>query len=86
MGNAFSQKCNETLGDSGKYMGTAATARDAKRISDLTYEQAGKEAGLINYMGYSYGTLLGMTMATMFPDKVGRFYLEGKESVPCTRT
>ncbi|WP_205124291.1 alpha/beta fold hydrolase, partial [Tsukamurella conjunctivitidis] len=31
----------------------------------------------MNYLGYSYGTFLGATYAGLFPDKVGRFVLDG---------
>jgi pimeloyl-ACP methyl ester carboxylesterase len=31
----------------------------------------------LNYLGFSYGTLLGATYATYFPEKVGRFVLDG---------
>lgn len=29
------------------------------------------------YMGFSYGTLLGATFSTLYPDKVGRVFLDG---------
>jgi pimeloyl-ACP methyl ester carboxylesterase len=31
----------------------------------------------LNYLGYSYGSLLGTTYATIFPDRVGQFVLDG---------
>jgi pimeloyl-ACP methyl ester carboxylesterase len=31
----------------------------------------------LHYLGYSYGSLLGTTYATMFPDRVGQFVLDG---------
>ena len=34
----------------------------------------------LDYLGFSYGTLLGATYATLFPDRVGRFVLDGAEN------
>jgi pimeloyl-ACP methyl ester carboxylesterase len=31
----------------------------------------------LNFLGYSYGSFLGTTYATLFPDRVGRFVLDG---------
>jgi pimeloyl-ACP methyl ester carboxylesterase len=31
----------------------------------------------LNYLGYSYGSFLGTTYATLFPDRVGQFVLDG---------
>ncbi|KAK0202251.1 TAP-like protein-domain-containing protein [Desarmillaria ectypa] len=57
------------------YVGTDNVARDMLRIS----EAAGQEK--LQYWGFSYGTILGTTFATMFPDKVGRMVLDGVADV-----
>ncbi|KAH8732206.1 hypothetical protein GQ44DRAFT_754759 [Phaeosphaeriaceae sp. PMI808] len=53
-------------------IGTAFVARDIKAISEALGED-----GLIRYWGYSYGTLLGATLAAMFPKQVDRVILDG---------
>ncbi|KAK0221351.1 TAP-like protein-domain-containing protein [Armillaria fumosa] len=59
--------------DSGilNYIGTDNVARDMLKIS----EAAGQKK--LQYWGFSYGTALGATFATMFPDKVERIVLDG---------
>ncbi len=55
-------------------MGTSQIARDM----DLMRALVGDEQ--LNYMGFSYGTMLGATYASLFPEKVGRFVLDSAES------
>ncbi|KAJ4329878.1 hypothetical protein N0V87_010490 [Didymella glomerata] len=64
-------KCAAAQPD-GDLIGTAYVARDVKAISESLGED-----GLIRYVGYSYGTLLGATLAAMFPTKVDRIVLDG---------
>lgn len=51
-------------------MGTSQVARDM----DLLRALQGDEK--MNYLGYSYGTILGATYSTLFPERVGRVVLD----------
>ncbi|KAH7070311.1 hypothetical protein FB567DRAFT_613153 [Paraphoma chrysanthemicola] len=53
-------------------IGTAFVARDIKAIAEALGED-----NLIRYWGFSYGTLLGATLAAMFPEKMDRVILDG---------
>ncbi|KAK0457513.1 TAP-like protein-domain-containing protein [Desarmillaria tabescens] len=57
------------------YIGTDNVARDMLAIN----EAVGHEK--LQYWGFSYGTILGTTFATMFPDKVERMVLDGVADV-----
>lgn len=73
---ALASKCNEKLKDIAPFLGTVATARDMRHISKLAWEAKGQEYGGTNFFGVSYGTFLGSTFATMFPDEVNRMLLD----------
>lgn len=66
----------------GPHMSTAITARDMLSIVDAYTataegQAAAKPSHLLNYYGISYGTFLGETFASMFPDRVGSVVLDG---------
>lgn len=52
------------------YMGTSQVARDMEMMRSLT------GAERFDYLGYSYGTVLGATYATLFPGNAGRMVLD----------
>ena len=52
------------------YINTDATARDMDLLRHLLGEDR------LNYVGFSYGTLLGAWYASLFPDRVGRMVLD----------
>ena len=83
-GKALGANCEQTGGggkDAGPHMTTAVTARDMLSVVNAFAEtEDGKRAPkshLLNYYGISYGTFLGQTYASMFPDRVGRVALDG---------
>lgn len=51
-------------------MGTSQVARDMELLRHLVDDDR------FNYLGYSYGTMLGATYATLFPEKAGRMVLD----------
>ncbi|KAF2828912.1 alpha/beta-hydrolase [Ophiobolus disseminans] len=53
-------------------VGTAFVARDVRAIAEALGED-----GLIRFWGFSYGTLLGSTVAAMFPNIIDRVILDG---------
>ena len=70
-GLALAARCQVT---SPARFATASTANVARDM-DLLRQAVGDE--VLYYAGYSYGTYLGATYARLFPDRVGRFLLDG---------
>ena len=80
-----------------QYVSTAMVARDMVGIVDALEEERQKSVALsqrtqglltsespalLNYWGYSYGTMLGITFASMFPERIGRMILDGVVDAP----
>lgn len=68
---AFGSKCLENTGELLGHVDTVSAAKDM----DLIRAVIGAEK--LNFLGYSYGSFLGTTYATLFPDRVGKFVLDG---------
>ena len=68
---AYGAACAERTGDLLANVDTVSAARDL----DLLRAVLGDEQ--LNYLGYSYGTLLGATYAGLYPEKAGRLVLDG---------
>ena len=66
----FAASCQET-GFDVAYFNTQQAARDM----DVIRAALGLEK--LDYLGFSYGTELGATYIALFPDRVGRFVLDG---------
>jgi pimeloyl-ACP methyl ester carboxylesterase len=67
----FADRCLEKTGDLLGFVDTISAAKDMDVLRAVTGESK------LNYLGYSYGSLLGTTYATLFPERVGRFVLDG---------
>ncbi|OKL60646.1 hypothetical protein UA08_04053 [Talaromyces atroroseus] len=78
----FGQACTSTVGGSNgnaSFISTPAVARDMLTYIQAEQVAAGKPAddAKLTYWGLSYGTVLGVTFASMFPDKVDRMIVDG---------
>jgi pimeloyl-ACP methyl ester carboxylesterase len=67
----FVRSCADTMGDHGKYIDTPQTAADMNSILDSLGQYD------MYYWGFSYGTLLGQTYATLFPERSKRVIIDG---------
>jgi pimeloyl-ACP methyl ester carboxylesterase len=73
------QACENDLAS--VHLTTATAARDMISIVDaFTQTEDGKRAvnpSLANYWGFIHGTVLGQAFASMFPNRLGHFVLDG---------
>jgi pimeloyl-ACP methyl ester carboxylesterase len=67
----FAQGCAERSGRSLAHVSTVDAARDMDVVRALVGDRK------LNYIGKSYGTLLGATYAELFPKRTGRLVLDG---------
>jgi pimeloyl-ACP methyl ester carboxylesterase len=67
----FGAGCEAKSPDVAPYMDTESAARDM----DILRSVLGEEK--LDYLGKSYGTYLGAQYAELFPERVGRFVLDG---------
>jgi len=67
----FGERCLELTGPLLASVDTPSAARDL----DMLRAALGDDT--LNYLGYSYGTLLGAVYAELFPSKTGRLVLDG---------
>lgn len=67
----FAEECIDNSGEILSHVGTNNSARDMNSIREALGEEK------ISYFGFSYGSELGATWATMFPDTVRAAVLDG---------
>ena len=76
---AFAEACAANTGPLLQFVDTGSTVRDLDMMRAIVGDAQ------LNYFGYSYGTDIGALYADRFPDKVGRFVLDGATD-PTTTT
>ena len=67
----FAEGCEQNTGELLGYVDTVSAARDLDLLRAILGDTK------LNYLGYSYGTLLGATYADLYPEKTGRLVLDG---------
>ncbi|AEO59690.1 hypothetical protein MYCTH_2308163 [Thermothelomyces thermophilus ATCC 42464] len=70
---SFVRACDDVMGGAGAgaHVNTPQTAADMNSILDAVGQRA------LYYWGFSYGTILGQTYATLFPDRAERVIIDG---------
>jgi len=68
---AIAAQCAEQTGPVLAHIDTVSSAKDMDILRAVVNDSK------LNYLGYSYGTFLGSTYASLFPDNVGRMVLDG---------
>ncbi|MGL4338926.1 MAG: alpha/beta hydrolase [Rhodoglobus sp.] len=68
---SFAAACEKNTGALLGNIDAASNARDMDMLRAVLGDDK------LNYLGYSYGTYLGAVYAELFPNKVGRFVLDG---------
>ena len=67
----FGSECSRLTGALLEFVDTASTVRDLDLLRHLVGDSQ------LNYLGYSYGTLIGALYIDTFPENVGRMVLDG---------
>lgn len=67
----FAKGCQQRTGELLEFVDTVSAARDMDVIREVVGDKR------LNYLGKSYGTLLGATYAGLYPGSVGRMVLDG---------
>lgn len=76
---ANGENCTANAPFTYKYVGTVANVRDMIYFTQLQAKAKGEdpEQAKIWYYGISYGTVIGQTLAALYPKRLGRILLDG---------
>jgi pimeloyl-ACP methyl ester carboxylesterase len=87
--SAMAQSCNERIEGVAEFVGTRTVVEDMRAIVDALGEWRSNQKGGLDkstmpehkekvlFWGFSYGTLLGATFATVYPNRIERMILDG---------
>ena len=75
-GEAAANLCVESMGPAGGRLHSASVARDMDEIRKAL------GADQVSYLGFSYGSTLGVWYATLFPDSVRAMVVDGADNPP----
>ena len=67
----FMQDCADGTGEVAGFLAAPYSSADLEAVRVALGEER------LDYLGYSYGTIIGATYAARFPDRVGHFVLDG---------
>jgi pimeloyl-ACP methyl ester carboxylesterase len=67
----FIEACVKNTPDGLAFIDTVSTAKDLDVLRAIFGDEK------LNYLGFSYGTLIGATYANLFPQRVGKLVLDG---------
>ncbi|KAF2757277.1 hypothetical protein EJ05DRAFT_528872 [Pseudovirgaria hyperparasitica] len=68
----FAKTCERHQNQTGRFIGSATTARDIMGVVDALDED-----GMLRFWGFSYGTFVGSILAATYPDRIHRMVLDG---------
>ncbi|KAL3464861.1 Alpha/Beta hydrolase protein [Aspergillus heterothallicus] len=74
-GDVNANHCLENANETISLLSSTFVARDLISVVDAL-----EEDGLLRYWGLSYGTTLGVTVASMFPDRIDKLVLDGVQN------
>ncbi|KAK6358175.1 hypothetical protein TWF730_007528 [Orbilia blumenaviensis] len=82
LASQFNSACHEYVSQynqAGPHMNSVVVATDMLSIAKALARERNQpeNTALVNYYGISYGTIVGQYFASLYPNRVGKFFLDG---------